>query len=408
MHRLTRARAAVATIFGLNGFLAALWVAHIPVITEHTGTSHGQLGAMLLLVGATAFVGMQVCGRLIDRIGSRPTTLVAAIVLCGAMLGPVLATTPGWLALALAVFGFTNGSLDVSMNAQAVQVERAYRRPIMSAFHGFFSVGGLLGSGVVAVGLWMDWPVAVTVAVLGALGLVVVAFASAGLVGRDVGMAESSAPDASHEDASRRWWRELDLRRLILLAAVAFAAMLAEGTAYDWSALHVVETFGTREAIGAIAFAGFSAAMMVARFVIDPIAARVGPVAVVRWGAVIGAIGMLIALIPSGEGAPSAIIAILGWAVFGIGLAGLIPQIFTAAGNLTTRAGGRAISTVVGCGYLGMLAGPAVVGAIGGVTSLRVGLMPVLLALAFVAWAAGVVSAPQPVESRRRHDTLEM
>ncbi|MGW5521750.1 MFS transporter [Gordonia sp. NPDC003950] len=406
MHRLTRARAAVATIFGLNGFLAALWVAHIPVITEHTGTSHGQLGAMLLLVGATAFVGMQVCGRLIDRIGSRPTTLVAAIVLCGAMLGPVLATTPGWLAVALAVFGFTNGSLDVSMNAQAVQVERAYGRPIMSAFHGFFSVGGLLGSGVVAVGLWMSWPVVVTVAVLGALGVGVVALVATGLVGRDVGMVGSS-PDSAHEDTPRQWWRELDLRRLIFLAAVAFAAMLAEGTAYDWSALHVVETFGTREATGAVAFAGFSAAMMVARFVIDPIAARVGPVAVVRWGAVIGAIGMLIALMPSGEGAPSAIIAILGWAVFGIGLAGLIPQIFTAAGNLTTRAGGRAISTVVGCGYLGMLAGPAVVGAIGGVTSLRVGLMPVLLALAFAAWAAGVVSAPQPVESRRRHDTLE-
>ncbi|MGC4932452.1 MFS transporter [Gordonia sp. DT30] len=391
--RLGRARAAVAAIFCLNGFLAALWVAHIPVITQRTGISHEALGGMLLLVGASAFVGMQVCGHLIDRFGSRPTTLAAAMVLCPAMLGPVLATGPAALAGALAVFGFVNGSLDVSMNAQAVTVERAYRRPIMSAFHGFFSVGGLLGSGAVALGLWMHWPVVATVAVLGGLGLIVVAAAATGIVGPDFGRTGSGSPnaDSGAGDAGARWWHELDLRRLVVMAALAFVLMLAEGTSYDWSALHVVETFGTPEAIGALAFAGFSAAMMIARFVIDPIAARAGPVAVVRWGALIGALGMIVALLPSSPTPSSATIAIVGWTIFGIGLAGLIPQIFTAAGNLTEQSSGRAISMVVGCGYLGMLAGPAVVGFISGHSTLRVGLTPVLVALAFAIVAAGVV-----------------
>nr|WP_238404265.1 MFS transporter [Gordonia desulfuricans] len=372
--------------------MAALWVAHIPVITERTGTGHELLGAFLLLIGAAAFIGMQMCGPLIDRIGSRPTTIVAAVILCPVMLGPVLATGPAGLAAALVAFGFVNGSLDVSMNAQAVQVERAYGRPIMSAFHGFFSVGGLAGSGVVAVGLWLGWPVAATVGVLAGCGLVVVAVVARGLVDRDYGHEPVDADAPDDTDPATRWWHGIDLRRLILLAAVAFAAMLAEGTAYDWSALHVVETFGVRDAIGAIAFGCFSAAMMVARFVIDPIVGRVGAVAVVRYGAVIGMIGISIALIPSAVGTAPAVLGIVGWTVFGIGLAGLIPQIFTAAGNLTARSSGRAISVVVGCGYLGMLAGPAVVGFISGQSTLRLGLTPVVAMLTFAALAAGVVA----------------
>ncbi|NED63384.1 MFS transporter, partial [Streptomyces sp. SID10244] len=138
-----RARGSVVAVFALNGFLAAMWVAHIPVITERTGVSHDQLGGLLLLLGASAFVGMQVCGPLIDRWGSRPSTVVAAVVLSVVILAPVSAVNGATLAVALAGFGFANGALDVSMNAQAVQVERRYGRPIMSSFHGFFSVGSL-------------------------------------------------------------------------------------------------------------------------------------------------------------------------------------------------------------------------------------------------------------------------
>ena len=399
---LTRARLSVATIFALNGFLASLWIAHIPVITDRTGTSHEVLGGLLLLIGGSACVAMQLSGPLIDRIGSRPTTIGAASMLCVVMLGPINATSPTTLAMSLAAFGFANGALDVSMNAQAVQVEQGYGRPIMSSFHGWFSAGGLVGSGVVALGLWLGWAVQVTVAVLCALGVVVVVTASRALLGkRTVSTTDAAATGGS-------WWREVDLRRLFLLAALAFVLMLAEGTAYDWSALHIVETFGSAEAVGAIAFGCFSAAMMVARFGIDPIAHRVGAVAVVRGGAIVGMVGMGVALAPSSPGAASAATAIVGWTIFGIGLAGLIPQIFTAAGNLTPGASGRSISVVVGCGYLAMLAGPAVVGFITGLTSLRVGLTPVLAALLFSVLVAGVVGIPRSTsESRGGHDTLE-
>ncbi|GAB19490.1 putative major facilitator superfamily transporter, partial [Gordonia effusa NBRC 100432] len=158
-----RARIAVTVVFALNGFLAAMWVAHIPVITARTGVTHETLGGLLLLLGGSAFVGMQLCGPLIDRFGSRPLTIIAVSVLSVAVFGPVLATGTLSLALAMAAFGFANGSLDVSMNSQAVVVEQAYGRPVMSAFHAYFSVGSMIGSALVALTLWLDVGVVLTV-----------------------------------------------------------------------------------------------------------------------------------------------------------------------------------------------------------------------------------------------------
>lgn len=384
-----RSRRAVASIFALNGFLAAMWVAHIPVISDRTGVGHDELGGLLLLLGGSAFVGMQVCGPLIDRWGSRPLTVAAAVVLAAVIVTPVLAVDTLTLGAALAAFGFANGCLDVSMNAQAVAVERAYRRPIMSSFHGWFSSGSLLGSGVVAATLWADVGVVPTVACAAVAGLVVVAAVARGLAGRDE-RPTTSTNNSSGSSSGSTWWDGIDRRRLVLLAIVAFGLMLAEGTAYDWSALHVVESYGTGEAIGAIAFGAFSATMTVSRFVIDPVVASVGAVRVVRVGALVGIVGMAIAIV-----SPVPALAVVGWAVFGVGLAGLIPQIFTAAGNLTDSAGGRTISIVVGCGYLGMLAGPAVVGFISSRTSLNTGLLAALAALLLAVCLAGVVRPPQ-------------
>lgn len=387
-----RSRRAVAAIFALNGFLAAMWVAHIPVISDRTGVGHDELGGLLLLLGAAAFIGMQLCGPLIDRWGSRPLTIAAACLLSAVIVTPVLADDTVTLGAALVAFGFANGCLDVSMNAQAVAVERAYGRPIMSSFHGWFSAGGLVGSGVVAVTLWTDAGAVPTVACAAAAGLVVVAVVAADLRGRESlgaaapgGIGDETASDAK---ASSSWWELVDRRRLVLLAVVAFGLMLSEGTAYDWSALQIVESHDTAEALGAVAFGAFSATMTITRFVVDRAVGAVGAVRVLRGGALVGIAGMALAIC-----APGPMLSLVGWAIFGAGLAGLIPQIFTAAGNLTDGTGGRSISVVVGIGYLGLLAGPAVVGFISSRTSLDVGLLAAIAALMPAVCLAGVVGS---------------
>ncbi|KQR98947.1 MFS transporter [Williamsia sp. Leaf354] len=381
---LRRRRIAVSAVFGINGLLASMWVSHIPVISDRTGVDHNTLGGLLLILGGAAFLGMQLCGPIVDRWGSRGLIVTAAVVLAVATLGPVLSHSAWQLALSLAVFGLANGSIDVAMNSQAVVVEQSYRRPIMSSFHAYFSLGGVIGSGIAAAALFADVPVILTVSVVAVMSVVAILGVRPSLV---VGSARTDDGPAD-AGANKRFPPGLRLR-IALMAVVAFALMLAEGTAYDWSALHLVERFGTTDAAGAVAFGAFSATMLVGRFAADSVTARFGPVAVVRAGAATAAVGMAVVIC-----APVPVVAILGWAVFGVGVAGGVPQLFTAAGNVTDQPSGRVISTVVGSGYLGMLAGPALIGFISHETTLGSALWLAAAAMVFACLAGSVVRRP--------------
>lgn len=377
---------AVSGIFALNGVLAAMWVAHIPVIEGRAGVDHATLGGLLLALGGSAFVGMQLMGPLTDRFGSRWPTVASALALSVAIVVPGLASGTASLALALVIFGFCNGALDVAMNTQAVLTERAYGRPIMSSFHGYFSVGGLIGSGVVAVTLAVDVPLLVTLWTFCVIGLVSAVLLSGSLLtGRPGDGADDDEGAGRGSDGPRPWGR------IALLATVAFALMLAEGTAYDWSALYLVERFDQPEAIGAVAFGAFSATMVIARFSADTVSARLGPVMVVRLGSTVAVAGVALVIL-----APTPVLSVVGWAIFGLGVAGGVPQLFTAAGNLSSHASGQTISLVVGCGYVGMLAGPAIIGPVSKWSSLGSALWLTAAGMVFAAVAAPVVRRRAP------------
>ncbi|BFO18034.1 hypothetical protein SHKM778_44220 [Streptomyces sp. KM77-8] len=165
---LRAARAATFIYFVLNGTLLGMWVVQIPAIEEQVGISHAALGGFLVLLGAGAFLGMQVGGRLSDRLGTRTVVPLAGILCSVTLILPGLAQQPWVLGAALLIFGFGNGTLDVSMNAHAVQVEKAYERPVMSAFHATFSIGGVLAALVGAAALGIGWgPAATLTAVAG-------------------------------------------------------------------------------------------------------------------------------------------------------------------------------------------------------------------------------------------------
>ncbi|MEV8609391.1 MFS transporter [Amycolatopsis sp. NPDC051373] len=374
------ARFATWSFFALNGFAVGMWVVHIPVVERATGISHTTLGALLLVLGGAAFVGMQVSGPLADRFGHRRVVPAAGVLLGLALFLPGLATSWWALGLSLVVFGFFNGSLDVAMNAQAVVVERAYPRPIMAAFHAMWSIGGALAAVVGAAVLGTGIPTAVTLSATGAL--CVVASLAAGRLLLDSGRGEPEtetgtgpAPVTPSRTPSRVVW---------LLGALAFALMLAEGVANDWAALHLQDVLGTSASTAALAYGSFAVAMTVGRFATDRVAALAGPVAVVRYGSALAAVGLATASL-----SPWVPLALVGWAIFGLGLAGGVPQLFTAAGNLDTRASGALMARVVGLGYVGLLAGPAL---IGGLT--RWMPLNVAFAVPFGLCVAAVVAAP--------------
>lgn len=419
------ARAAVFVVFALNGFLLAMWVVHIPAITDRTGIAHSTLGMFILMLAGAGIVGMRIAGPLADRFGSRTMVAAAAAITAVSVLGPGLATGPVTLAIALACFGFGNGALDVSMNTQAVHVERAYQRPIMSAFHALFSGGGLLGSLLGAGAQGAGWDVRLTLSLAAVGGLLVLAALVPRLLGDTGSAADEPDPDPlspdppsvgphgpSHIPEGHRQDRVAQdasggsetpthttasdtagtsdsadrSRRVLALAAIAFALLLTEGVAADWSALQVRDHLDVDDATAALAFGAFSGTMTAGRLATDRVAGAFGRVAVVRYGTVIAACGLV--LIMTSGWVP---LTLLGWAMCGLGVSGGIPQIFTAAGNLGSSTAATDMSRVFSLGYFGLLAGPSIIGWITTIVPLTTAMIVPLIAVLLCCRYAGVV-----------------
>ncbi|MEU5262020.1 MFS transporter [Amycolatopsis sp. NPDC021455] len=383
------ARFATFMFFGLNGFGMGMWVVHIPNVERATGISHSTLGALLLVLGGAAFAGMQVAGPLVDRLGHRRLVPAAGIFLGLALCGPGFANSWWTLGLALALFGFGNGAIDVGMNAHAVVVERAYPRPIMAAFHAMWSIGGALAAVIGAATLGAGVPTGVTLTCTGALCLLL-SLASARFL-----MESSDAPEpADSPETPQPVRRRTPGKTVWLLGLLALALMLSEGVANDWAALHMEKVLGTSASTAALAYGAFAVAMTTGRFLTDRVAAWAGPAAIVRYGATLAALGLTTA-----AAAPWVPLSLVGWALFGLGLSGGVPQLFTAAGNLDTRASGALMARVVGLGYVGLLAGPALIGGLTRWMPLNLTFaVPVVLCVLAAVFAGVLSPKPEPVE----------
>ena len=399
--RLRRARFGVFGIFFVVGLGMAAWLVSIPAVQQRTGVSHATLGLLLLVLGAGGVIGMQIAGYAIARWGSKIVTGAALALYVLAVNLPVHTTGTLTLGLALLIFGLANGAVDVSMNDQAVIVERGYGRPIMSAFHAFWSVGGAVGAliGAAALGLGYQVSVAVLIASMAA--------AFGGVICVRVLLAREPAPaaegiDATHVgEASPAVGRSIR-RRVIGFGVLAFLLMLAEGVANDWSALHAVEHLGQPSSAAALAYATFAVAMTMGRLTVDRIAGRFGPAFVVRYGSLAATVGIGVVMV-----SPVFPLTLVGWAVFGLGLAGVVPQLFTAAGNISSTNQSIILSRVVGAGYVGQLAGPALVGVVAGWVGLNLAFALPLIFCVVAVIVAPIVSRPTEVVEEPTGEPVE-
>ncbi|MFE4963075.1 MFS transporter [Streptomyces sp. NPDC056660] len=378
------ARVVTFVYFSLCGTLMGTWVVNIPAVEERVGISHATLGGLLVLLGLGAFIGMQVAGRLTDSLGARIVVPATGVLCSAALVLPGLPREPWTLAGALLVFGFCNGCLDVSMNAHAVHVEKAYGRPVMSAFHATFSVGGVLAALVGAAAASAGLSPAAGMAAMGALGIAIALVSARALLPTaptaadtdSAGEAEQ-APAAGRRGTSRRIW---------ILAALALLVMLCEGAANDWSALHLKDVLGAPASTAAFAYGTFAATMTIGRLLADRLVARFGSMAILRYGAATAAAGITIVTV-----SPWIWTAFAGWALFGLGLSGCVPQLFSAAGHADPSAAGANVSRVAGLGYVGMLAGPAAIGWLTHLVALNHAFVLLILLCAITAVAAGIL-----------------
>jgi len=367
-------RPAVAVFFFINGAALASWVPHIPAIKSRHMMSDGQLGLVLLSMAAGSVLALPVAGWLVSRLGSRLMTAAAGIALCLALPLPVASPSVALLSFSLALLGACNGLLDVSMNAQAAEVEQRVGRPIMSSFHALFSLGGvagaLLAGGAMASGIGdvahvrVSAFVALTAAVVALPGL--------------------ARPRAAREHAGPAVARPSGA--LLTIGILALLGLLAEGAMADWSAVYLHDTLGSSPSVAAIGFAAFSLAMAAGRFTGDALVGRLGPRRVLRGSSAVAAVGLGAALL---VGHPA--IGVVGCALVGLGIANIIPVLFSAAARVPGVPPGRALAAVATTGYLGFLAGPPLIGVVAEAAGLAAGLGLVSAACAFVALKAGAL-----------------
>jgi MFS family permease len=362
-----QARGAVTAIFFLNGLVFGSWAARIPAVRDHVGLSDGELGIALACGAIGSILAMPVAGGFAARIGSRRATRVSLALVC--LIAGVVALAPSLPALCALMLGFgaTMGSLDVTMNAHGVAVERSYARAILASFHAAFSLGGLAGGalGALAAAAGLD--------VRAHLAIVAAASAAIGLTwSRRFLGAAADAIDHADPIFVR------PPRRLLALGALAFACLLIEGASADWSGVYLRDELGTTAAIAALGFTAFSVTMTVGRLLGDRLVDRFGPQVVVRAGGSIAAAGFGLALIVA-----QPLAAIVGFACLGAGMSGVVPIVFRASGHVPGMAAGVGLAAVSSTGYLGFLVGPPTIGGVAELVGLPLALV-VLVALASV------------------------
>jgi MFS family permease len=367
-----RARSANTLVFFITGAVYAAWATRIPSIQGRLDLSAGELGLAILGLEAGAIVGLPAGGALVARLGSRTGVKVGFAFYPTALVGVAFATALPVLAIALAAMAAATSVVDVAMNAQGVELERRYRRPVLSSMHAGHPLGlvagGLAGTAAAATGV----PVQAHLTAAAAVGLVVGLAAARPLVG------ERSTP------GGRAFAKPSG--RLLLLGLIAFCAFLLDGAAYNWSAVHLRSDHGAGGGLAAAAFTAFALALAAGRLTGDSLVARFGPVHVVRAGGLVAAAGSALAVVAPGAGA-----GIAGWVLVGLGLAAVAPIALGAAPRADDSPPAVAIASVTTIGYLGSFTGPSLVGGVAELTSVSAGLgLLVLVSLVMAALASGV------------------
>ncbi|CAG9170311.1 MFS transporter [Cupriavidus pinatubonensis] len=382
--RVARATRGTMALFFVNGATFATWGVHIPTIKARFGLSDAMLSIAMLAVAGGAIAAMGPVGRWVARVGSARASMASGLVY--ALATVVIVAMPDFrlLLLALLAFGMANAAFDVGMNAQAATVEASRTRPVMSALHGMFSLGGMAGAAFGGLMLSLGVPPLVHAAMMAGLTAAVALGTAPGLLAD-----HPVLPTARHH-------RDHAVRALWLLGLLAFLGLIGEGAMYDWSSVYMRDVAMAPAGWISFGYAAFSGGMACGRFGGDRLRARWGEAGTLTASAWLGFAGIVLAL-----AVPVPMAALVGFSLMGLGAANMVPIFFVAASRLPGVAPAEAIARVARFAYLGLLLGPVLIGGVAHLASLRVGLAVVALTMGWIA-LAGARSARRYLPARKR------
>ncbi|MFC8669082.1 MFS transporter [Streptomyces sp. NPDC057199] len=346
-------RYAVAVVFAVHGAVTGSFATRVPWIQDHASVSAGQLGLALAFPAIGASVAMPLAGSVSHRFGARRALRGLIALWTLALVLPALAPNLLTLCMALFVYGATAGMADVAMNALGVEIENRLDKSIMSGLHGMWSAGALVGSaaGTVAAHLGSDARLHHAFA---AVALTLIGVAACQWV-LDLRPTEDEEPPPRFA---------LPPRSALLIGAIGFCAVFAEGASLDWSAVYLRDVLDSSAGVAAASTTGFTLTMAIARFAGDSVVDRFGPVRTVRVSGALATLGALLVVL-----AQNAAVAMAGFALLGLGIAVVVPLCFAAAGRSGPNPS-QAIAGVATITYTSGLIAPSAIGAVADATSL--------------------------------------
>jgi MFS family permease len=347
-------RLAVAAFYFCMGLCFASWASRIPDIKTQLHLSKGVLGTILLALPVGQLVTMPVSGRLVTRYGSR-SVLSIAILLYALELTNIGWATHTWqLVLALFVFGVVGNLSNISVNTQGVLAEKIYDRPIMTSFHGAWSIAGFTGA---LIGLLM---VNLKISphehffIVAALVFIIV------FIARKYLITGNPLPSEKKKFFSR------PEGVLVQLGIIAFCSMAAEGAMFDWSGVYFKEVVLAPASMVVVGYASFMIMMATGRFVGDTLIARIGRKKMLQISGLLITTGLLIAVL-----LPYLVTATIGFLIVGFGVSSIVPTVYSTAARSSKVSPGMALAAVSSISFLGFLMGPPLIGYIAQMASLR-------------------------------------
>jgi predicted MFS family arabinose efflux permease len=353
-------------VFFITGLAMAAWAPLVPFAKARVGMNDAMLGLLLLYLGIGSIVAMPLAGALAARVGCRRVIIVSALIVCLALPLLALVSSLPLLVAALLIFGGGLGAIDVAMNIQAITVERASGRPMMSGFHGLFSFGGIVGSAGIT-------------ALLGA-GASPIAAALVITTGIAVALAKAAPHLLPYGGKTEGPAFALPHGVVLFIGGLCFILFLAEGAVLDWSAVFLTSVREVNPSYAGLGYAAFALTMTIGRLAGDRIVPRFGKTSIIGLGGTCAATGFaLVALVPSWP------VALLGYALVGAGCSNIVPVLFTGVGTQNAMPENVAVPAITTLGYAGILVGPAAIGLMAHTVSLSAAFLIVAAMLLAVA-----------------------
>jgi len=359
-----RSQMAVASLFAALGFSYGTWTSRLPAIKASLGLSTSQVSVLLLCAALGSIFSFPVTAAALHKLGSRGASLLSGGLLAIALVA--LGWMPTWVlaCVVMGLYGVVASTMDVAMNAQGVEVERATAVPVMSRLHAAFSLGTMAGAFFASTITAVTTSVPLHFAVAALIVLAAVLLPRAGLIA-----------DARPIEGGTRSFA-LPRGAALLIGAMAFLGMIAEGSMVDWSTLYLKERAGASQQVAPLGIASLQGAMLVARWFGDRARVRWGARKLLFGGSLLAGASLAVALLTGGI-----VPALVAFGLFGIGVATVSPCVYAAG----AREGGVALAAVMTLGSLGFLVGPLAIGAVAQATNLSWGMAVVAAAAVALA-----------------------